>query len=79
MTHNTTTKILFVLSLVFASHIATFAQNEVSEKDMTKIYDKMVECDYNADAWQIEGADHEGTFWSQEVYNVIKEFLKKNV
>ena len=46
---------------------------------MTKLYEKMMDCNYDVDAWQIEGADHEGTFWSQDVYNVIKEFLKMNV
>ena len=41
MTHNTITKILIVASLVFASHITAFAQKEVSEKEMTKVYDKI--------------------------------------
>lgn len=48
-------------------------------EQMTRIFEKMVECEYNVEAWKIEGADHEGTFWSQEVYDVIGEFLKKNV
>lgn len=46
---------------------------------MTTLFDKMVECEYDVDAWKIEGADHEGTFWSQEVYDVIGDFLKKHV
>ena len=41
MTHNTITKILFVASLVFASHITAYAQKEVTEKEMTKVYDKI--------------------------------------
>lgn len=46
---------------------------------MTLLYDKMMECEYDVEAWQIEGAEHEGTFWSQAVYDVIAEFIKKNV
>ena len=46
---------------------------------MTALFEKMVECEYDVEAWKIEGADHEGTFWSQEVYDVIGEFLKKKV
>ena len=46
---------------------------------MTSLFDKMMECEYDVEAWKIEGAEHEGTFWSQEVYDVIGEFLKKHV
>lgn len=46
---------------------------------MTSLFEKMVECEYDVEAWKIEGADHEGTFWSQEVYDVIGKFLKKKV
>ena len=48
-------------------------------EQMTMLFDKMVECDYDVEAWRIEGAEHEGTFWSQKVYDVIGEFLKKNL
>ncbi len=46
---------------------------------MTRIFEKMVGCEYDVEAWRIEGADHEGTFWSKDIYDVIREFLKKNV
>lgn len=48
-------------------------------EQMTMLFDKMVECEYDVEAWRIEDAEHEGTFWSQEVYDVIGAFLKKNV
>ena len=48
-------------------------------EQMTSLYEKMVECEYDVEAWQIEGAEHEGTFWSQSVYDVIGEFLKKKI
>ena len=51
----------------------------VPYSQMTSLFDKMVECEYDVEAWKIEGADHEGTFWSQEVYDLIGEFLKKNL
>jgi len=46
---------------------------------MTMLYEKMMECEYDVEAWQIEGAEHEGTFWSQSVYDVIAEFIEKNI
>ncbi len=48
-------------------------------EQMLLMYDKLKECGYDVEAWQIEGAEHEGTFWSDEVYHVIGEFLKKSV
>ena len=51
----------------------------VPYSQMTALFDKMVECELDVEAWKIEGADHEGTFWSQEVYDVIGAFLKKNI
>ncbi len=44
-------------------------------EQMLLIYEKMKACGYDTEAWQIEGAEHEGTFWSDEVYHVIEEFL----
>ena len=51
----------------------------VPYEQMTSLFEKMVECEYDVEAWRIEGAEHEGTFWSQDVYDVIGEFLKKNL
>lgn len=48
-------------------------------EQMVSLYEKMLECDYDAEAWQIEGAVHEGNFWSDTVYQVIDEFLCKNI
>ncbi len=51
----------------------------VPYEQMIILYDKMTECDVDVEAWQIEGAEHEGTFWSREVYQVIHNFIKKNI
>ncbi len=46
---------------------------------MTVLFEKMVSCDYDVEAWQIEGAEHEGTFWSQQVFDIIEEFIQKKI
>lgn len=46
---------------------------------MTSLYEKMTACGYDVNAWCIDGAPHEGSFWSDAVYDVVKEFLGKNV
>lgn len=48
-------------------------------EQMTSLYYKMLEYGYSAEAWQIEGAVHEGNFWSDAVYRVVEEFLQKNL
>lgn len=46
---------------------------------MTKLYEKMTAYDYDVEAWQIKGAEHEATFWSQNVYNIIEKFLDEKI
>lgn len=46
---------------------------------MTSLLAKMEACDYDVDAWCIDGAVHEGNFWSDAVYDVVAAFLKKNL
>ena len=46
---------------------------------MTSLLEKMEACDYDVDAWCIDGAVHEGNFWSDAVYDVVAAFLKKNL
>ena len=46
---------------------------------MVMLYNKMTACEYDVEAWQINGAEHEGTFWSQDVYDIIAEFLNKKL
>ena len=48
-------------------------------EQMTMLYDKMIASDYEVEAWQIKGAEHEGTFWSQSVYNIIGDFLERKL
>lgn len=48
-------------------------------EQMVSLYHKMLDCNYEVEAWQIEGAVHEGNFWSDAVYRVIEEFLTKNI
>lgn len=46
---------------------------------MTSLFEKMKECDYDVEAWQVEGAVHEGNFWSDAVYQIIEEFIAQNI
>lgn len=48
-------------------------------EQMTSLYHKMVECDYDVEAWQVEGAVHEANFWSDAVYHVIEDFLMRKI
>lgn len=46
---------------------------------MTSLYEKMKKCGYTVEGVQIEGAVHEGNFWSDEVYETIESFIKKYI
>lgn len=46
---------------------------------MVSLYHKMIDCGYDVEAWQVDGAVHEGNFWSDAVYQVILEFIEKHI
>ncbi|MCD7813646.1 MAG: alpha/beta hydrolase [Lachnospiraceae bacterium] len=49
----------------------------VNFSEMVKLYHCLLDCGASVEAYQIEGGEHEGNFWSQEVRAVIREFLKR--
>ena len=65
-------KIPFLLIHGDADPVVPYAQ-------MTSLYEKMTACEYDVEAFCIDGAVHEGNFWSDAVYDAVKEFLGKHV
>lgn len=51
------------------------ADRVVSYDETVKIYHKMLDCGINAKAYAIEGADHEGDFWSRELWTIITDYI----
>ena len=51
----------------------------VNYSQMETMYHKLIDCGASAEAWRIEGAVHEGNFWSSDVHEVIGKFLKENL
>ncbi len=41
-----------------------------------KMYDALMELNAKADMVTVEGADHEGTFWSREILDIIFDFIE---
>lgn len=40
-----------------------------------EIFEKMLACGYEVTAYQIQGAPHEYTFWSPQIYQIIEEYI----
>ena len=55
------------------------ADDIVLYEDSEALYDKLVENGYEADFVHITNAPHEGNFWSEELLQIIFDFIKKNV
>ena len=55
------------------------ADTMVSYDQMLRMYHKLCDCQADVEAYRIDGAEHELDFWSDEVYNVIAEFLRKKL
>ena len=47
--------------------------------DHTTFYNKLIEGGYQADLVRVTDAPHEGNFWSEELLNIIFDFIEKNV
>lgn len=43
-----------------------------------KMYDALLELNAKADMITVKGADHEGTFWSSEILDIIFDFISNN-
>ena len=55
------------------------ADELVLYEDSAALYDKLIENGYAADFVQVTDAPHEGDFWSEELLEIIFDFIEKNV
>lgn len=55
------------------------ADDVVLYEDSEALYDKLIENGYQADLVHVSGAPHEGNFWSEELLEIIFDFIEKNV
>ncbi|MCD8118077.1 MAG: alpha/beta hydrolase [Lachnospiraceae bacterium] len=46
---------------------------------MKDMYRVLLDCGASVEAWQVDGAEHEGNFWSDEVHEVIRAFIDRHV
>jgi len=55
------------------------ADDVVLFEDSETFYDKLIENGCQADLVRVAGAPHEGDFWSEELWEIIFDFIQKNV
>lgn len=53
------------------------ADTRVEYDQMTALYDRLTECGVRTEAWAVDGAPHEDSFWSDQVLEVIYTFFKR--
>lgn len=51
----------------------------VPHSQMEAMYDKLTECGAPVQAYYVDGAEHEGNFWTPEVRGIIFDFLKQHL
>lgn len=49
----------------------------VPHRQMELMYDKLIKCGADVQAYYVDGAEHEGNFWTEEVKQIILDFLKE--
>lgn len=55
------------------------ADKVVDYEQMVKMYHKLLDCKATVDAYQVDGARHEYDFWSEEILQIIRNFICKAV
>ncbi len=55
------------------------ADQVVPYHQMVDMYDKLDQDGYDVTAYRVKGANHERDFWSQPVYDVIRDFIDQKV
>ena len=55
-----------------ADPVVPFSQSE-------SMFKRLIDAGAEAELVRVEGAEHEGTFWSKELWDIIIDFLKKNL
>ena len=48
-------------------------------EDTEALYRRMTECGYDASLVRVTGAEHEGTFWSEALNQIIFDFIEKRI
>ncbi|MBQ8087740.1 MAG: alpha/beta hydrolase [Clostridia bacterium] len=47
--------------------------------DTERLYERLNECGYSADLVRVTGAEHEGTFWSEPLLEIIFDFIQQQI
>ena len=55
------------------------ADEVVLYEDSEALYDKLTACGHQADLVRVTGAPHEGNFWSEELLDIIFDFIEKHI
>ena len=55
------------------------ADQVVPYHEMVDMYNKLEEDGYDVEAYRVKGANHECDFWSQQVYDIVLDYLDKKV
>lgn len=55
------------------------ADQVVPYHEMVDMYEKLSTDGYDVEAYRVKGANHERDFWSQQVYDVVLDYLDKKV
>lgn len=55
------------------------ADQVVPYHQMVDMYDKLDQDGYDVTAYRVKGANHERDFWSQPVYDIIRDFIDQKV
>ena len=48
-------------------------------EDSEALYNKLVDCGYEADLVRVTDAPHEGNFWSMQLLEIIFDFIQKQI
>lgn len=48
-------------------------------EDTQTLYERMLECGYEAELVRVTGAPHEGSFWSQRLLELIFDFIEAKI
>ena len=46
---------------------------------MVDMYEKLSQDGYDVTAYRVKGANHERDFWSQPIYDVIRDYIDQKV
>jgi len=50
----------------------------VPHTQMEALYTRLKECGADVTAYYVDGAEHEGSFWTEEIRGIITDFIKKH-